>query len=61
MQNAYIKQLILAFMVSFVLPIYGQTIDFAQYQPAKSQGDVPQTLKKSTKVSKLMPIKMAKP
>ena len=48
MQNAFFKQLILAFMVSFVLPIYGQTIDFAQYQPAKSQGDVPLSLKKST-------------
>lgn len=48
MQTAFLKQLSVAFLVFFVWPLLGQSIDFAQYQPAQSEGDVPLTLKKST-------------
>lgn len=48
MQNAFLRHLGIILVFSFVSPIIGQTIDFSQYQPAQSKGDIPLTLKKST-------------
>jgi len=48
MHRAFIKQLCWSACFFIAIPTFAQAIDFAQYKPAKSQGPVPLTLKKST-------------
>ena len=48
MHRAFIKQLCWSACFFIAIPTFAQAIDFAEYKPAKSQGPVPLTLKKST-------------